>query len=127
MTKKLTAEEKIKKTIEYCKYLKEIAKEDNQTLVFIIETECCEAETGTEVVKHTSEYSDRFITNDRFITTQLLYFELKEAVKEAQQNSKDFNNLVSVKVWIKTYKYATQLDEVVLNDYELNFERGVEI
>lgn len=132
MTKKLTAEEKIAMTIEYCKYSKEIANNFGHTVFFTIELENTER-TETEVCLPRSKYKKTEVYprgskyTDVFTTVDMLWYTLKEAVIEAQQESEHFNNWFTVRVWIKTFLGHKLIDEEVVNDYEITFKGGVEI
>ena len=121
MTKKLTAEEKIAKTLEYCKYSRDIAFDNGCNVCFQIEIENTNGRTATKVRWAGFRYTYCFET------TAFLRYALNDSVKDARRESKYFNNLVSVRVLIKTYKQHILVDEEPVNDYEINFERGVEI
>lgn len=121
MAKKLTAKEKIAKTINYCDYSKQKAKDSGYTVLFTIELEYTDGETETEVCIAGSKYSNYFAT------VELLHYVLKEAVRVAQEESKYFNNLFTARVWIKTFFGGRSIDEEVVNDYEITFARGVEL
>lgn len=132
MTKKLTAENKIAKIIEYCKYLKEIANNCGHNLFFTIELESTER-TEIEVCSRGSKYkkTEVYLRGSKYTniitTVEMLHYALKEAGIEAQQESEHFNNWFTVRVWIKTFLGDKLIDEEVVNDYEITFKRGVEI
>ena len=121
MTNKLTAEEKIAKTLEYCKYSRDIAFDNGCNVCFQIEIENTNGRTATKVRWAGFRYTYCFET------TAFLHYALNDSVKDARRESKYFNNLVSVRVLIKTYKQHILVDEESVNDYEIYFERGVEI
>lgn len=131
MTKKLTAEEKIAKTIEYCKYSKQIAKNCGYTVFFTIELESTER-TETEVCLQGSKYTKTEVYprgskyTNIFTTVDMLRYALIEAAIEARQESEYSNNWFRVRVWIKTFLGHKLIDEEVVNDYEIIFRRGVE-
>ena len=132
MTKKLTAEEKIAKTIECCKYLKEIANNCGHTVFFTIELESTER-TETEVCLQGSKYIKAEVYprgskyTNIFTTGDMLRYELIEAAIEARQKSVYCNNLFTVRLWIKTFLGHKLIDEEVVNDYEITFRDGVEV
>lgn len=68
-----------------------------------------------------------FRYTDCFEIIEFLRYALNNSVENARRESKYFNNLVTVRVLIKTYKQHIWVDEEPVNDYEINFERGVEI
>lgn len=113
--------DKINMILQIYKEARELAIKHGQNAYFVVELECGGWETETEIRKPFSQYTCEYTD------VELLFYHLMKAVDVAKIKSRANNCTMSVRVWIKTYKYATQLDEVVLNDYELNFERGVEI
>ena len=121
MTNKLGLEEKIHKTLEYCKEAKDKAKYCKNTVVFKIECEITGGETETEVSLRGSKCTHYF-TN-----IEMLLYVLKAILKEAQWESRYFNNLFAVRVWIKTFLSGIAIDEEAINDYEITFKGGVEI
>lgn len=121
MTKKLTAEEKIAKTLEYCEKAIDKAIHCQHTVRFRIELENTEWKTETGVYQAGSKYSRDFIN------VGMLYYALKITIEEAQLRSKFFDNLFMVRVWIKTFFGGRLIDEEVLSDYEITFRGGVEV
>lgn len=121
MTKKLTAEEKIAKTLEYCEKAIDKAIHCQHTVRFRIELENTEWKTETGANPRVSKYSRDFIN------VGALYYALKITIEEAQLRSEFFDNLFMVRVWIKTFRSGRLIDEEVLNDYEITFRGGVEI
>lgn len=121
MTKKLTAEEKIARAIKYCKKMKDKAKHCKDTVGFKIECEITGGETETEVSLRGSKYTHCFAK------TGMLLYALKAIVKDVQWESRYFNNLFAVRVWIKTFHRGGLVDEEAINDYEITFKGGVEI
>ncbi len=121
MTKKLTAEEKIAKTIKCCEKAIDKAIYGQHTVRFRVELEITGGQTETEVSLRGSKYSRDFIN------VGALYYALKITIEEAQLRSKFFDNLFMVRVWIKTSLDGVLIDEEVLNDYEITFKGGVEI
>lgn len=132
MTKKLTLEDKVREIVDYCKYAIEIANNRGHNVFFTIELESTER-TETEVCSRGSKYkkTEVYLRGSKytniFTTVDMLRYALKEAVIEAQQESEHFNNWFTVRVWIKTFLGDKLIDEEVVNDYEIYFERGVEI
>lgn len=132
MTKKLTAEEKIRKILEYCKYAIEIANNRGHNVFFTIELESTER-TDTEVCSRGSKYkkTEVYLRGSKytniFTTVDMLRYALKEAVIEAQQESEHFNNRFTIRVWIKTFLGDTLIDEEAIDDYEITFKEGVEL
>lgn len=118
MAKKLTAEEKIAKTIEYCKYSKEKALDNWCVVRFQVEIENTDGETETEQQAAGSEYTES--TAD----ISFLHILICDSVLKAYHNSRAFNNLSSVRVWIKKYKYGFLVDKEAINDYEITFKGG---
>ena len=118
MANKLALEEKIEKTLEYCKYIQD---DDNYFVHFQVEIENTDGETKTERKCAGSVYKE--CTTDISVLQRLI----GNAVAKAYFNSKGFNNLYTVRVWIQKYKDGYLVDEEPVNDYEINFERGVEI
>jgi hypothetical protein len=121
MTKKLTAEEKIRKIVDYCKEAKGRARDCEYSVFFIIELENTEGQTETGVCSRGSQYTGYYAS------VNAVNRALKEAVKEAQWKSKCFNNLFTARVWIKTYFGSRLVDEEIANDYEITFKGGVEV
>lgn len=121
MTNKLTAEDKINKTLEYCDYVKDLSHNNSCTVYFRVEIENAVGETETDRETAGSEYTVRAMN------TSFLHGLINNAVKKAYQNSIDFNRLYTVRVWITTFKHGNLVDEEPIDDYEINFERGVEI
>ena len=68
-----------------------------------------------------------FRYTDCFEIIAFLHYALNNSVKDARRESKYFNNLVTVRVLIKTYKRDILIDEEPVNDYEIIFWRGIEI
>lgn len=118
MTNKLTLEEKIEKTLEYCKYIQD---DDNYFVHFQVEIENTDGETKTERKCAGSEYKE--CTTDISVLQSLI----GNAVVKAYLNSEDFNNLYTVRVWIQKYKDGYLVDEEPVDDYEINFENGIEV
>lgn len=121
MAKKLTAEEKIAKTLEYCEKAIDKAIHCQHTVRFIIELENTEGQIETEVCSGGSQYTGYYTS------VGALPRVLKDAVKEAQLRSTFFDDLFTVRVWIKTFHSGGWVDAEPVNDYEINFERGVEV
>lgn len=124
MTKKLTAEEKIAKTLEYCEYSKQLAVNEGHMVRFQVEIE--NTDDGAEEAEQqlAGNHHTAYISDSR----EFLHWAICRAAMSAKQNSRNFNNSSSVRVWIMTYdKSGAVVDEEVLNDYEINFERGVEV
>ena len=118
MAKTLKLEDKIEKTLEYCKYMQD---DDNYFVHFQVEIENTDGETGTEIKRAGSEYKE--CTTDISVLRMLI----GNAVFKAYYNSKGFSNLYTVRVWILKYRDGQLVDLEPINDYEINFERGIEI
>lgn len=121
MTKKLTAEEKIRKILKYCKKVKDKAKYCKDTVGFKIECEITGGETETEVSLRGSKYTHCFAK------IGMLLYALKAILKDVQRESRYFNNLFAVRVWIKTFHSSGLVDEEAINKYEITFRGGVEL
>lgn len=121
MAKKLTLEEKIHKILEYCDYVKDLARNNSCTVFFQVKIENAVEEVETERETAGSEYTVSAMN------TSFLHNLINNAVKKAYQNSIDFSCLYTVKVWITTFKHGNLVDEEPVEDYEINFENGIEV
>lgn len=121
MAKLLTLEEKIDKILEYCDYVKDLARNNSCTAFFRVEIENAVGETETEQETAGSEYPVCAMN------TSFLHGLINNAVKKAYQNSIDFNRLCTIRVWIITFKHGNIVDEEPIDDYEINFENGIEV
>ena len=115
MAKKLTLKDKIAKIVDYCALEKECAFDDKK-VVFKVEIETTASETGL-INACTNEIED--------ITS--LIQSLKIAARTAQDETKYVEEVWTVRVWVFVYKKDILIDEFPVDDYEINFERGVEI
>ena len=77
MTKLLTPEEKIDKILEYCDYVKDLARSSNCAVHFIVEIENTLGETETEQETPESEYTECTVD------TSFLHILINNAVKKA--------------------------------------------
>ena len=122
MTNLSTLNEKINKTLDYCDYVKDLAHNSNCTVYFKVEIENTPGETETE--QQCAESKQIGYTAG----TRTFFRYIWQAVLDAQQHSFIHNCLSSVKVYIETHDNdGVLVDEEPIDDYEINFERGVEI
>lgn len=125
MTKLLTLEEKINKILEYCEYTSQLATDSGHKVRYIVEIENTGGEIETEEQHAVRIYRRHigYIADNRTLFRYIL-----QTVLVAQQHSFICNCLSSVKVYIETHdKDGVIVDEEPIDDYEINFERGVEI
>ena len=122
MTNLSTLNEKINKALDYCDYVKDLARNNSCTVYFRVEIENTGGEIETE--QQCAESKQNGYTAD----TGTLFSYIWQAVLDAHQHSFIHNCLSSVKVYIETHdKDGVIVDEESIDDYEINFERGVEI
>lgn len=125
MTKLLTLEEKIDKILEYCEYTKQLATDTGHKVRYIVEIE----NTGG-VIKTEKQHAVRIYRRhiDYIADNRTFFCYIWRTVLVAQQHSFIYNCLSSVKVYIETHdKDGVIIDEEPIDDYEINFEKGVEI
>lgn len=123
MAKLLTLEEKIDKILDYCEYTKQLATDAGHMVRYIVEIE----NTGgdIEIEQQCVESKQIGYAAD---SRKLLHCAICQAMLYAKQYSQIHNCLSSVKVYIETHdKDGALIDEEPIDDYEINFERGVEI
>ena len=122
MTNLSTLNEKINKTLDYCDYVKDLARNNSCTVYFRVEIE----NTGGEIETEQQCVESKQIGHTADTGTFFRY--IWQAVLDAQQHSFIHNCLSSVKVYIETYdKEGAIVDDEPVDYYEINFERGVEI
>ncbi len=122
MTNLSKLNEKINKTLDYCDYVKDLARNNSCTVYFRVEIE----NTGGEIETEKQCAESKQIGHTACIRTFFRY--IWQAVLDAQQHSFIHNCLSSVEVYIETYdKDGVIVDDEPVDDYEINFERGVEI
>ena len=123
MTKLLSLEEKINKILEYCEYTKQLATDAGHKVRYLVEFENTGEEIETEQQCVESKQIDYTGDNRMF-----LHCVICQAVLDAQQYSEIHNCLSSVKVCIVTHgKDGVIFDREPIDDYEINFERGIAI
>ena len=123
MAKALSLEEKINKTLEYCEYSKQLATNTGYKVCYLVEIEDTDGEIETE--QQCAESKQIVYTAN---SRTFLHCAICQAVLDAQQHSQICNCLSSVKVYIETHdKDGAIVDVEPVDDYEINFERGVEI
>ena len=123
MAKLLTLEEKIDKILEYCEYTEQLAANEEHKIFYLVEIEDTGGEIETE--QQCTESKQIVYTADGRI---FLHCAICQAVLDAQQHSQICNCLSSVKVCIETRdKGGVIVDEEPIDDYEINFEGGVQI
>ena len=115
MASKLTLAEKIAKIVDYCTLEKECAFDDEK-VVFKVELETTTTETGL-----TNAYTNEI--EDIASLTQ----SLESVARRAQDETKYFDDVWTVRAWVIVYKKDILIDEFAVNDYEINFEKGVEM
>lgn len=126
MSKKLTLKEVIDRIVDYCRYSKQLADNEGNIVRFQVENENTYGETETERQAAGSQCAE--YTAESIDCMDFLCAIICKEVANAKWNSKHFNNLNSVRVWIKTFNSEGELiDEEPINDYEINYERGVRI
>ena len=115
MAKKLTLKDKIAKIVDYCALEKECAFDDEK-VIFKVEFETTANETGL-----TNAY-----TNEIEDITSLIQ-SLESAARIAQDETKYTEEVWTVRAWVIVYKKDILIDKFAVDDFEINFERGVEI
>ena len=123
MAKTLSLVEKINKTLEYRKYTKQLGDNTGHKVCYLVEIE----DTGGEIETEQQCAESKQIVYTANSRT-FLHCAICQAVLDAQQYSQNHNCLSSVKVYIETYdKDGAIVDEEPVDDYEINFENGIEV
>ena len=115
MAKKLTLEDKIAKIVDYCALEKECAFDDEK-VAFKVELETTANETGV-----TNAY-----TNEIEDITSLIQ-SLESVARRAQDETKYVEEVWTVRAWVIVYKKDIPIDKFAVDDYEINFENGIEV
>lgn len=109
---------KIDKILEYCESVECWACIKSYTVCFRLEIE--------NTVGGETEH--RSYTNLLRYNIFCLYNAVCQAVSDARQYSHNYNCLSSVNVFIETYdKDGAIVDGETLDEYEINFENGIEV
>lgn len=123
MSKSLTLTEKINKILEYCKYTRYLAADTGHKVRYLVEIENT---VGDQLCAESIQIG--YTADNRTLSSTGLHCAICQAVLDAKQYSQNYNCLSSVKVYIETHdKDGVIVDVEPVDDYEINFERGVEI